>query len=441
MEDKLIDAFPSKEFFIEMITKDINLDKAILELIDNSIDGLRRSKMKINNGKISITIDDDLFSIEDNCGGIPLGLAKGYAFKFGRPKDIDPIYNVESTIGRFGIGMKRTLFKIGKIINIKTKSSTDSFDVNILVNDWIKDQKDWNFEYIDGTKDSIGTIIEITDLYIDISRQLNEQFFINSLRDRIESTFNEFIKQGLEIIIKHGQEIIYTNTNISERENELVDSNELPPIVKQYEYKNVKVKLIAAFSKKVEDGKYDLKKAGWNIYCNDRLIIEKDKSELTGWGVDGHPQFHPELNRRFRGFCYLESDNPNDLPWNTTKTQLEANHPVYVTLLPKLCELIEEFNVIQRKINQLDIQDANDIETINKIENDSRRVENVKHIEYRALPSTSIINKLPSKVTISYTKSKKEIDILKGHLNVTSAKDVGLKTYEYYVAMEGIKIE
>jgi hypothetical protein len=38
-----IDASPTKTFFVDMLTKDIELEDAILDLLDNCIDGIQRS--------------------------------------------------------------------------------------------------------------------------------------------------------------------------------------------------------------------------------------------------------------------------------------------------------------------------------------------------------------------------------------------------------------
>src|ERR1035438_10132563 len=87
-------AYPTKEFFVKMITKDISLSDCILDLIDNSVDGARKSEgvgptelTRDNNLSkywISISISPDHFSIEDNCAGMSLDDAVDYAFSFGR---------------------------------------------------------------------------------------------------------------------------------------------------------------------------------------------------------------------------------------------------------------------------------------------------------------------------------------------------------------------
>ena len=75
-----VDARPTKEFFVEMLTRDVRMAMAILDLVDNSIDGAIRMR---GNGSfqgltVGITFDSERFIIEDNCGGIPLDLAMNH---------------------------------------------------------------------------------------------------------------------------------------------------------------------------------------------------------------------------------------------------------------------------------------------------------------------------------------------------------------------------
>ena len=111
-DDLVIDARPTKEFFIYMLTKDILLIRAIIDLVDNSWDGALRVSKKhpLNRLSIDLDITENSFVISDNCGGIPYNVAKNYAFRFGRPTDME---RTDHSVGQFGVGMKRSLFKIG----------------------------------------------------------------------------------------------------------------------------------------------------------------------------------------------------------------------------------------------------------------------------------------------------------------------------------------
>lgn len=46
--ENVVKASPTKEFFVNMLVRDLMLKQAIIELIDNSIDGARNIKKIIN---------------------------------------------------------------------------------------------------------------------------------------------------------------------------------------------------------------------------------------------------------------------------------------------------------------------------------------------------------------------------------------------------------
>lgn len=136
--DNIVKASPTKEFFVNMLVRDILLKQAIIELIDNSIDGARgtRKNNQYLGLKISIEFNNNKFVIEDNCGGIPLDVAANYAFRFGRPKTIQS--GDTETTGIFGIGMKRALFKMGNYFSIHSTTRTTEFQLDLDVKEWLK---------------------------------------------------------------------------------------------------------------------------------------------------------------------------------------------------------------------------------------------------------------------------------------------------------------
>ena len=75
-----------------MLTKDIELTRAIIDLVDNCIDGARRLRPKGNYKGLYTRIETtkEYFKIVDNCGGISIELACKYAFRFGRPPEMRP---------------------------------------------------------------------------------------------------------------------------------------------------------------------------------------------------------------------------------------------------------------------------------------------------------------------------------------------------------------
>ena len=60
MVTNIIEGNPTKKFFIEMITRDISIEDAIIDLLDNSIDGANRINPSNYSGlNIYLTVNKD----------------------------------------------------------------------------------------------------------------------------------------------------------------------------------------------------------------------------------------------------------------------------------------------------------------------------------------------------------------------------------------------
>src|SRR5262249_16590676 len=88
--------------------------------------------------------------------------------------------------------------------------------------------------------------------------------------------------------------------------------------------------------------------AGWYIFCNNRLLIAADRTALTGWG-NGLPVYHPQY-RQFRGYAYLDSENSQLLPWNTTKTGVDTDSRVWRRVFPDILQAGQE---VTQMLNRL----------------------------------------------------------------------------------------
>ena len=109
---RTVKASPTKELFVQMLVRDIELIPAINDLIDNSVDGATRlrGEGEFDGLLIELQISGQQFTISDNCGGIAVDVAEEYAFRFGRPEDAP---SVEHSVGQFG-GHEKSSFQIGK---------------------------------------------------------------------------------------------------------------------------------------------------------------------------------------------------------------------------------------------------------------------------------------------------------------------------------------
>ena len=255
METKMIKANPTREFFVNMLVRDILLKQAIIELIDNSIDGARTIKKDndFTGLKIAVDFDGDSFCIRDNCGGIPLDVAQEYAFRFGRPKEKETGNN--ETTGIFGIGMKRALFKLGDYFEIKSKTVTTSFEVKLDVEQWENEESNnWDFPFFSyqenlcNSLESTGTTITVSRLRKEISADLKSRDFEKELIEHIQRRVGLDIDNGI-IIEVNGKKLIGNHVK-------LVNGEDIQPVKESYIHGNVKVKIVAGIAEKKEKEKY-----------------------------------------------------------------------------------------------------------------------------------------------------------------------------------------
>jgi hypothetical protein len=215
LADKKASANPTKTFFVKMITKDILLEDCIMDLIDNSVDGAWRCEgsrpMGLSEGadlskySISITLSGASFRIVDNCGGMTLDDAVKHAFSFGRQATET---NEDYSIGVYGIGMKRAVFKLGTDIKIRSTFTDENkrrlpFAVPINVPTWVtNDVPPWDFDIDpDEPLAEDGVEIIVNSLTPGAARSFENPSFIQNLRRTIGRDYTLHMNRGLKISI------------------------------------------------------------------------------------------------------------------------------------------------------------------------------------------------------------------------------------------------
>lgn len=318
-------ASPTKAFFVDMLVKDINLDSAILDLVDNCMDGARglRGDGPYNGLSVKIRVSPHEFVIEDNCGGIDVDVARNYAFRFGRDPGIKPL---EKSLGVFGVGMKRAIFKMGRDVYIKSTTKSHSFEIKLNIREWQEndDPNSWFFPMTVNKLASpppdneLGTLIKITSLCENVGTQFDLPYFGPGLRRAIGSRHERYINQGITIQL-NGTTIPGTTVTFAYLGQELL------PACESAQLDGVSMTLYAGV------GELKRIQAGWYIYCNGRMVVEHDQTELTGWGESVEkaiPKMHYQFSR-FRGCVYFDSEDSSKLPWNTTKDGIDVTSDVY----------------------------------------------------------------------------------------------------------------
>jgi hypothetical protein len=349
-------ANPDKRFFIDLIIRDISLEDAILDLIDNAIDSLVRTKqinlykdfLNIEEKKqcqslveVKIAISPKQFIIEDNCGGISFERAEKEVFRFGHT-DI----HKGASLSVFGIGMKRAIFKIGRQIEIESSATDSGFSMSINADEWMNDQStDWRIplDKREGEKDlsKAGTKITITHLREEVSTLIENPLFQNRLNKSIQETYPFYLSNYVNIYV-NGKEVPSLDLSFGE-------SEKIKPAIETWDDGNVKATMICGLLPREEGSKWTYEKSGWYLVCNGRVIVYANKTELTGWGGGILPQFMPK-HRGFLGIVFFSSEDPEELPWKTTKRDIHSESPIFIRTLKRMVSVSRAVIQLQNKM-------------------------------------------------------------------------------------------
>ena len=82
--------------------------------------------------------------------------------------------------------------------------------------------------------------------------------------------------------------------------------------------------------------------AGWYVFCNGRMVLKADQSEITGWGepnVERLPKYHNNY-AWFRGCVFFDSEDSASLPWNTTKDGVDQDSGLYRTVKTEMVTMM-----------------------------------------------------------------------------------------------------
>lgn len=328
-------ANPHKRLFISLITRDISLADAVLDLLDNAINSaiqrlklelskpadyisLLERKVKNSTTRISIAFDDGHFEMRDNADGISLEDATERVFMFGRTDDQTREHAKDDTLSVYGIGMKRAIFKIGNNVHIASRHRKNGFNMDLDVGAWeALPQNTWQIEIEPVEYDKslpTGTDIAITQLFPDISKRISDGSFESELVAKIARTYSYFLERVVTVEV-NGRSV--TPSDLSFGDNISSD---------HFELSDVSCAIIAGIG--VPEGKtHTAERAGWYVFCNGRAVAFAEKSALTGWGTL-LPTFQPK-HRPFLGLVFFTADDPESLPWTTTKSSINEESAVW----------------------------------------------------------------------------------------------------------------
>lgn len=366
---KEVDASPTKSFFVEMLTRDIELKDAVLDLLDNCLDGAIRtlSRREPSNQpnerpyrgfEAEIEFGSNFFRITDNCGGMDREVLMDHAFRLGRPrgnrdKDL-------ATVGLYGIGMKRAIFKMGRSCTVITRHDESAYQVSIP-SEWLTDDDEWRLALtpVDHEKYEKGTIIEIKNLYPEVIAEFDlekNKEFAEAFETAVATQFSYIIQKGFSVKI-NGKPI--KNKEIYFRVDETVAGKErLAPYMYHGLIDEVTIDLVVGLHRDVpseselermdEGGRFRKEDAGWTVICNDRVVLFNDTTHVTGWGEGNVPKYHTQFTA-ISGVVRFSTDNPKKLPVTTTKRGINLNSALYAEIKNIMREGVKHFTDFTNK--------------------------------------------------------------------------------------------
>lgn len=433
-------AEPTREFFVDMLTRDISLEQAILDLVDNSVDGAKRMAAaggEFGNHSVDLAISGTLFGVTDDCGGFGKEDAINYAFRFGRPAGSR---RTPGSIGQFGVGMKRALFKFGEHFIVRSATSEEAWAIALDVPDWLENG-DWHFPWTDFGHDSKvstakpGTQIVVDRLRSDVALRFGTVNFVNLVMDLIRSKHRQFISQGLTIRV-NGRRIEASDLTLSLNDQLKPGRDELS-IVDEGE-DDVTVKIVVGVGASVP------KDAGWYVICNGRVVLSADRRTVTGWGLLEEqsdrlmvPNFHNQY-ARFRGIVWFDSNDSSRVPWNTTKTDIDVDSSVWQRAFSRMIEMMRPVIAFLNDLDQDIDQNTRDASPLFQYVSQATvvRAERITGKSAFVAPNRQSVQFKPKTIKIQYSRLIEDVDFLKDSLDLGSARAVGEKTFDLILASQ-----
>lgn len=454
-DDLIVEAEPERALFVEMLTRDIELIPAIMDLLDNSIDGARAQiddDTSATDFKVDLQVSADRFEIRDNCGGIDLDVARQYAFRFGRPSSYK---GTKRSVGQFGVGMKRALFKLGRVFSIESRAVTTSFEMTVDVEKWMADTNPvWTFmmskssrEY-NPKKSGRGTTITVTRLHEAVREDLADSGFLSLLREQIRFRHQGAIAEGITVTL-NGERLNHFS-------RELLSGPDFKPINRTFvvssERGDVAVRIIAGITKlerkdmgKDEGDAENFRAgtdAGWWIFCNDRLLLMRERTRLTGWG-DSLPNYHPQY-RQFRGYAYLTAGSTAALPWNTTKTGVDEESRIWRQVQAQIkvagAQVVAVLNRLkieeQTSVNDDDRPTVNAAAAAELVSTDKLEEREAFAVPPQRKPKSKSSPRKPRVQKMQFEVPVERFAVVSERLGTSVVAEVGRRTFDYYYERE-----
>ncbi|XZG70530.1 ATP-binding protein [Chitinibacteraceae bacterium HSL-7] len=335
------------------LTKDITALEAIFELVDNAIDAARNRALRkrgntldqyglpaqYNEGKISIRIGRESISFLDNCSGIDEIELTKHAFVIGA------MSHHPYGIGRFGIGLKRALIRLGTQYALST--DTGEFSAKIRFNS--SQLKNTDGSLLATREDSTGhnkTLIHVAGLRDGVLHEFSTIPKLHNLSKNLSRRYGIILEKGFKIFL-NGNPIRGFGPKIRSKGPVEPQTDNFPAT------EGVRVFIDAGMHSEyrlTKEKEYDRTKNnsltdqyGWYFVCNDRIVEVATHEISLGWTSRWHQEYYG-----FVGWVRFVASDAENLPWDTKKSTIDPNSSAFRAIADRLQQFAEKYKTANK---------------------------------------------------------------------------------------------
>jgi len=422
MEKKMSERLPidtgvSATFLEEALTKDVTTLEAIFDLVDNSIDAARdwlieneceRGKdnlpLSYSGYYVNIRIDEDSIRVLDNCAGIDRDTLAKRALYTNMPSQH------EYGIGLYGIGLKRSMLKMGTEFSFYVDNGVEAFKSR-FDNRGIGGGKE-NQVYADviPTKGRRKSLFNVSNIKNEIKNDFhNPRWFDNAVRE-FSLRYAVYIKKGFKIVLHHVKN--NTRKEIVEVAPGLRTQCEFPPTREVIKFDGVDVIIETGIHNDYTfpgEKNYNLSLNRkltdfFGIYfsCNDRVIVSASTEKSHGWKTKWHSEYNGYV-------CWVKfvSKDAALLPWNTAKTGLRTDSSLFLAVRERLQPIADNYRSVIKKRYFSKKEDLSKIKPTGS-NTDKKSVEDKKPVSAAGADSKNVKIKLEN---IKKPKARPSVDL------------------------------
>ena len=336
-----------------VLTKDISPMECVYDLVDNSVDAIRDCVMSTaawardpyglpasyHGHTVNLSLKEQEVAISDDGTGIATEILSSRALVTGAFSEH------RFGIGRFGLGLKRALLKLGERYEIKSDTGETAFVLNLSKRE-LSGSGIWHASKF-YSKRSRFTSVRVSDLSAGIWHELGSANRLDEVRKNLSRRYGLYIRKGLRLTLNgtpvpdFGPQIrqigpIHPSTHHT-RSPEGVDiyidsgMHEHYRLTSERGYDRA---LIASLTDQF----------GWYFVCNDRIVKAASHDNELGWTGRWHQEYYG-----FVGWVRFVAESPEALPWDTKKTVIDSNSDTFRHISRELQSFADSYKVENKR--------------------------------------------------------------------------------------------